>query len=212
MNNQVLVLAGTVIIAVAALLGFVWALLKYQSVRKRFAAVIDIEKERDRVMKERDELAKTVTETRTRWEKEFSETIGELEQITQQLDQVKDQANLESFGVYQTQYDLETSDKYKDGLKTIRDEQKQKIRDKNAAVCPSDWTVDGSKAKGRQMTNRQLKLMLRAFNGECDAAIAKVRYNNVMALRQRIERSCEMINKLGKSNNCWITADYLTGC
>src|SRR5687768_6221431 len=49
--------------------------------------------------------------------------------------------------------------------------------------------------------------MLRAFNGECDAAIAKVKYNNVTNLETRIKKSYEAINKLGQSSK--ITDVYL---
>jgi hypothetical protein len=58
------------------------------------------------------------------------------------------------------------------------------------------------------MIERLSKLMLRAFNGECDAAIAKVRYDNVLKMEQRITKSCEEINKLGHSNRVMITRPY----
>ena len=82
------------------------------------------------------------------------------------------------------------------------------MRDKKAAVCLIEWKVEGSVAKGRTMTNRQLRLMLRAFNGECDAAVAKVRYNNVAALEKRMGRAFDAINKLGKSNHCEVVQRY----
>ena len=209
MNNQILALVVAVAVALAGVYGFLWAFLKYRGLRNRFAPILDVENERARVASERDELEHSVTQTRANWEQEYSETILELEQLTKQLDQVRDQADMESFGVYETQYDLETSDQYKERLKVIRDQQKQMIKEDRAAVCETEWTVENSKVKGRQMTKRQLKLMLRAFNGESDAAVAKVRYNNVIALKQRIERSFEAVNKLGKSNHCEITPGYL---
>ena len=58
------------------------------------------------------------------------------------------------------------------------------------------------------MIERMSKLMLRAFNGECDAAIAKVRYDNVTKLEQRVTKSCEEVNKLGHSNRVMITMPY----
>ena len=83
------------------------------------------------------------------------------------------------------------------------------VRDKTAAVCETEWHVEGSKTKGRQMVQRYLKLQLRAFNGECDAAIVKVRYNNVTALEQRIGRSFEALKKLGETQHCAISPRYL---
>ena len=50
--------------------------------------------------------------------------------------------------------------------------------------------------------------MLRAFNGECDAAIAKVSYRNVTTLQKRIEKSFTEINKLGAAKKTKITERY----
>jgi hypothetical protein len=58
------------------------------------------------------------------------------------------------------------------------------------------------------MVERQSKLMLRAFNGESDAAIAKVKYDNVTALEQRITKACEEVNKLGHSSRIFISTKY----
>ncbi|WP_428308884.1 DUF4041 domain-containing protein [Lacipirellula sp.] len=50
--------------------------------------------------------------------------------------------------------------------------------------------------------------MLRAFNGECDAAISKVKYNNAAALETRIERAFDQINKLGKTKRITLSSAY----
>ena len=59
------------------------------------------------------------------------------------------------------------------------------------------------------MTDRNLKLMLRAFNGESDAAIAKVRFNNVVAIQERIIKAFDGVNKLGEPNVCSVQKPYL---
>ena len=69
--------------------------------------------------------------------------------------------------------------------------------------------MGGSKAKGSQMVNRQSRLMLRAFNGECDSIILKVKYNNVGKIEDRIESAYNAINKLGESQQCRINQRYL---
>jgi hypothetical protein len=58
------------------------------------------------------------------------------------------------------------------------------------------------------MEKQQAKLMLRAFNGECDAAISKVRWNNISNMKARIEKSFEVLNKLGSTNRISITNQY----
>ena len=68
--------------------------------------------------------------------------------------------------------------------------------------------MEGSAAKGRKMTNDNLKLMIRAFNGECDAAIAKVTYKNSAAIEQRIWKAKEQIDRLNAVNHCELTNGY----
>jgi len=94
-------------------------------------------------------------------------------------------------------------------MNIVRDQQKAMVKSEQATHCPQQWTVDGSTAKGRKMVKEHAKLMLRAFNGECDAAIGKVKYDNVNNLETRIERSFDAINKLGESKQLWITREYL---
>ena len=50
--------------------------------------------------------------------------------------------------------------------------------------------------------------MLRAFNGECDAAVAKVAWNNASKMEERILKACEAINKLGDVMKISIATEY----
>ena len=83
------------------------------------------------------------------------------------------------------------------------------IREKSATVSPRDWVVDGSLAKGRQMMLEHSQLMLRAFNGDCDAAIGRVKYDNVVKVETRISKAFETVNKLGATKKIAIAEDYL---
>ncbi|MFV1908942.1 MULTISPECIES: DUF4041 domain-containing protein, partial [Phaeobacter] len=78
-----------------------------------------------------------------------------------------------------------------------------------ATQCPTDWTVDGSKSKGQTMINRQSRLTLRAFNGECEAAIANTRWNNVVAMEKRIRNAAKQIDSANASMNLTINPKYL---
>ena len=53
-----------------------------------------------------------------------------------------------------------------------------------------------------------MKLSLRAFNGECDAVIAKVKWNNISKMEERIKKAYELINKLNETNNVGIYYTY----
>ncbi len=112
-------------------------------------------------------------------------------------------------GIHEPIFDLETSEKYKEKIIQIVDRQKQLIKGGNACVCNTEWTVGNSRKQGEIMTRRYINLTLRAFNGECDSLISKVRWNNVKRFEERIRKAFIAINKFGKSNNTFITEEYL---
>lgn len=132
-----------------------------------------------------------------------------LENIKKELGLYEGHTEILSYGLYSPQFDFGTSEEYKDAIKKNRESQAGLIKEKTAAVCGTEWTVDGDKRKGAQMTARNVKLMLRAFNGECDAAVARVRWNNYDQLRMRIDKAFEAINKMGEPNAIRITNAYL---
>ena len=78
-----------------------------------------------------------------------------------------------------------------------------------AAVCGTTWQVAGDAKAGQLMTKQYLTLILRAFNGECDAAVAKVAWNNIVKMEARIEKTYETINVMGGTMQMRITPDYL---
>ena len=112
-------------------------------------------------------------------------------------------------GVYEPHFDFTDSEQFKAAIIEVRDRQKAMVSAATAVVCPIDWTVDGSRSKGKTMTGRNIRLTLRAFNNECDAAIANTRWNNANAMEKRIVRAKEQIDKLNESNKITITPDYL---
>ena len=112
-------------------------------------------------------------------------------------------------GVYDPIFDYDTSDKYKEELTKIITKQKQLIKEGRACICSTSWVVENSQRRGEIMIRRYINLTLRAFNGECDTLISKVKWNNVKNFEERINKSFDAINKLGESNDVHITKQYL---
>ena len=71
-----------------------------------------------------------------------------------------------------------------------------------------NWTVNNNRVQGKKLVKDMQKLLLRAFNNECDAAINKVKYNNYEQSKNRITKSEAAISKLGEIMNISITHDY----
>ncbi len=115
---------------------------------------------------------------------------------------------VQEFGLYKPKYDFMNADKYKDSLSTIRSKQKEYIKNGEATTGNMGWTVNGSKTQGNKMVRDMQKLLLRAFNSECDELIAKVKYNNYDASLKRITTSFDAVSKLGIVMNIAITRKY----
>lgn len=116
---------------------------------------------------------------------------------------------MESFGLYKPQFDFATSDEYSQKLKSVRDRQKAMIKAGTAVSGNMNWQVNGSTSKGNKMVKDTQKLLLRAFNSECDEVVDKVKFNNYDKAVARITKAYETISKLGNMMSISITQNYL---
>lgn len=130
--------------------------------------------------------------------------------LRSELESVEDAIEFQSYGFYEPRYDFDTSKEYTDRLRKVRAKQKDLVKTEKAVFSPKDWVVDGSMAKGRKMMAEHAKLMLRAFNGDCDATVSRTKFDNVQKLEKRIEKVREEINKLGATKKIAITDEYLS--
>jgi hypothetical protein len=157
----------------------------------------------------RAQLEAEITDRRTKWEAQFAGAMATLTELHKEVEGLNEEAEIQSFGLYKARYQFASSEEFARRLDRIRDQQKQMVKQKTAATCATVWQVSGSSAEGRRMVERQLKLMLRAFNGECDGTIANVSWKNVVTLQERIRKSFDAINKLGETVQCHIERSYL---
>lgn len=158
---------------------------------------------------QKERMESSWDKTRKVTEAEITSLRERMEALRTEFNALDEEANLQSFGFYKPHYDFASSAAYQSKLTRIRASQKKMIKDKTAAVGDIEWMVNGSAAEGRKQINQTLRLLLRAFNGECDAAIAKVRYNNIKTMETRIGKAQEAINKLADVQKCRITTEYL---
>lgn len=115
----------------------------------------------------------------------------------------------QDFALYKPKYDLVNSDAYKNRLDKIRDLQKELIKSGEAVTGNMNWTVNGSKSEGKKMVKDMQKLLLRAFNSECDEVVSRVTYANIELSEKRLNTSFEAISKLGQIMSVAITRQYL---
>lgn len=145
----------------------------------------------------------------SRQQQEMAALAQQRDEIARQLAKLEELDAVVSVGLYRPHYDFETSDMFAGRLSTIREQQKDAVKSGSAVISHVSWTVDGSKKAGEKMTKEFIKLVLRAFNGECDACVAKVKWDSINQMEKRITAAFEAINKIAASNRCEITRDYL---
>lgn len=149
-------------------------------------------------------------------QKEISKRETSINKLDQTISEKKseiiwldDEILVQEFGLYQPQFDFANSLDYKEKLAEVRARQKDLIKDKKAVSGATNWTVNGNASQGKKMVSDTQKLLLRAFNSECDELVSKVKYTNFDASLNKIHKSAEAISKLGTTMDIAITKKYL---
>ncbi|WP_234416769.1 DUF4041 domain-containing protein [Ruegeria sp. Alg231-54] len=198
-------------------------LAEHNKTLERYAAIVDMEAEVERlkalgqnqVDEAQSKVSKLNGEARATQDniRELQESYKEkrviYDRLKSELAIFDEKLALAELGVYEPHFDFGDSETFKAATKDTRDDQKDMVKRKTAVFGTKEWTVDGSVKKGEIMINRAVRITLRAFNNECEAAIANTRWNNVQAMEKRIVRARDAIDKLNASNNVIISEDYL---
>ena len=122
---------------------------------------------------------------------------------------VEEQLLYQDFALYKPKYEMVNSEAYKERLNKIRETQKALIKNGHAVSGNMNWTLNGSKSEGQKMVKNMQKLLLRAFNSECDEVIRNVTYANIDLSEKRLYTSYETTSKLGRNMNIIISYPYL---
>lgn len=122
---------------------------------------------------------------------------------------LQSEVGIQDYGLYRPTYKFANSDLYKDRLKSIRDKQKRMIKNGQACTGNMSWTVNGDSKLGKKMVSDMQKLLLRAFNVECDDIVNNVKISNIDKSRQRISKIADQISKLGAIMSISITPEYM---
>ena len=201
--------------------------LEKEAVLQKYAPIMDIEAHRSEVEAEAvarrseieaemAEIQRQLTEAKQNVEHSteslklnYKEKRALYDSLQSKIRLLQDDEEMLEVGIYNPQFDIEDGEKFKQAIKANREQQKESVRNKEACSCSIEWQVGGSKQKGKKMTDQKIRLMLRAFNGECDAAISKVNWRNVSIMEERIKKAYESINNQGQSSSTSLAHSYL---
>ncbi|PZQ19293.1 MAG: DUF4041 domain-containing protein [Ancylobacter novellus] len=177
----------------------------YAELSLRYGGIVDAEQE-VRILKAQAQTEQDLIE---RLRASYAEKKLVYDRLIREVAIFDDRLAFGEMGVYEPHFDFTDSEAFKQGIVEVRDAQKRMVSNKSAVVCSRQWTVDGSVAKGTTMTNRNIRLTLRAFNNECEAAISNTRWNNANAMEKRILNARKQVDSMNESNLVTITEAYV---
>jgi hypothetical protein len=179
--------------------------VKLKASAEKYSWITSREDEIDRLEGTAAQLRSDIEELR----QSYADKKVVYDRLKQEVAMFDERISLAELGVYEPHFDFGDSETFKDAIKAVREKQKMMVSKKTATTCPTNWTVDGSLSKGKVMVNRQMRLTLRAFNNECEAAIANARWNNVNAMEKRILNAAKQINAANDSMNLRLSEAYV---
>ena len=162
------------------------------------AKISELEKNHEKVEKKYERLTK-----------EFNSLSEKVANLKKEAIFFEDALIFQEYGLYSPRYSFITSEQYKLQLDKVREDQKKMIKNDTAIDGNKNWTVNNSKSKGEKMINDMKKLLLRAFNADCEDCISKVKYNNYEMSEKKIRQSASAIEKLGKMMDLKINPKYI---
>jgi len=191
----------------------------YLALRTRVAGLVNADEERDRVIADakalREKFNSQLEEARRKFAAGKESMDAELAALETALRALRhehrllaEESTLREMAFYESRYAFTTSQAFKEALDRNVAKQKEMLQSGSAATSARMRMNDGNVDAGRYQSENTLALMLRAFNGECDAAVGQVRFNNFQAMENRIQRAFSTINKLAAAQECALSEAY----
>lgn len=172
---------------------------------KRYTKIISIEAT---VARLNEEVA-VLRESKERSDRECSALLSSKAELGREVSALQDKIDLAEIGHYDLREDLESSETYRLAVSKIKDQQKAMLQAGSAAVAATSWTVNGSEKEGKKLSERNIKMALRAFNNECEVIISRVSWRNYEQSKDRIIKSAAAIDKLNDSNSITLSKPYI---
>jgi hypothetical protein len=185
--------------------------LRWSKIKKRYAGyevLLPVAEEMSKRKADLAALESKIEEIRVEHAK-LDAVRSEREHLEAHVRELEAVELLHDSGFYEPRYSFDTSERYQKRLDEVRAKQKTLLESGAALNSSQTWTIGGSEKKGEQLTKRISKLMLRAFQGESDTVIAKVKYGNVETYAEKIRRAKDAINKLGDTWGLSITDSFV---
>jgi hypothetical protein len=141
-------------------------------------------------------------------ESEIRARRNELAELARDVVETRDTAILQEVGIYDYAHPAEDSVELKDRLAALKNQIKETAKGNGAIVSSSNFTLNNSQAQGRRMVSDFSKLMLRAYNAECDSLVRSMRPHRLEKAIERLTKTRATIARLGKLMEIQVSDQY----
>jgi hypothetical protein len=118
------------------------------------------------------------------------------------------EAGLIEVGIYRPVFRFPDSKRYVAAITENTSRQRAMVADDQAVIATKTWAIGGDVKAGAKMSKSLVKLALRAFNGDADAAVSRVSWNNLEAMVLRLEKTQSVINTILEPYSIQVTDAY----
>lgn len=140
----------------------------------------------------------------------LNEQQSRLNDIVSKIDLYSRIDEFTSVGHFETpDYLYETSKRYADEIKDVREKQKDLISSKKAVGYPDEVNLCKDSSLNRRILDGQINLLLNTFNIECDFLIEKVSPSNFSRTLEQIEKKAEVLEKSCATLKCGFSIEYI---
>lgn len=180
--------------------------LEHEEVKQRTESLIALESRTADI----EATLKSATNRRDAVLQELESIEDGLQDIKSELDLYTRIQDLVGYGIFETpEYLHEMPERYEAEIRRVRERQKELISNEKAIELAENIEINGSSKTGSAVISGQAKLILRAFNIECDFLIGKVNPGNFDRTLERIEKIAESLEKSSISIANGITLAYM---
>jgi len=164
---------------------------------------------RDNLEKSKSRLSEINSEivTLSNQESEISENITAMKEDISIYQPIHDLIDIGFFE--EPEYLFDTGERFKEEIKILRELQKSLIKEGNAIFIPEAIALSSNKSYVKKVLGGQSKLMLKAFNIECDSLMALVKPSNYAKILERIDKTAADLEKSAASLQCGFTKEYV---
>lgn len=132
----------------------------------------------------------------------------ELTSVESDIIVARERVSLEDRGLYDYEHVAEASATLATELESVRAEIKSLNKYDKAIHAATDFSFNGSNAKGRTFVNQMSRIMLRAYNAEAENAAKTVKAGNLEAAQRRLSKARDQIEKQGALINLGLDRKY----